>query len=190
MSDHINIPASAGGAAMEMDADFRDRVKRHVEASRDAGKAVHLNRVITTALHGFYGKAKARRFEFFSDEPAQGGGGDEAPRPLEYFLAGFGFCQQAQYAKYAALRDIDLTGLKIDIKGYVDQRGILGIADVAPGFRNIDYQVTIETGADLDAVRELVETVEHVCPAHATIKGGTTLNRTIVVNGTELTDAP
>jgi uncharacterized OsmC-like protein len=172
---------------MTIDRDFRERVKRHVKDSEDAGKAVHLNRVVTTAEHGFQGKAKARRFEFYSDEPEEGGGENEAPRPLEYFLAGFAFCQQAQYAKYAALRDIELTGLKIDVKGYVDQRGILGIEDVPPGFRNIDYTVHLESTATEDVVRDLVTTVEHVCPAHATIVGGTTLNRTIKLNGSVLT---
>lgn len=171
---------------MEIDDVFRERVKRYADESRDSSKAVHMNRVITTAERGFFGKAKARRFEFFSDEPREGGGEDSAPRPLEYFLAGFGFCQQAQYAKYAALRGIDLTGLKIDVKGYVDQRGILRIADVAPGFRSIDYTVNIETTAGQAAVTELVETVESVCPAHATIRAGTTLNRTIIVNGKHL----
>jgi uncharacterized OsmC-like protein len=172
---------------MTIDHSFRERVKQHVQESQDAGKAVHLNRVVTTGVSGFRGKAKARRFEFFADEPEEGGGDNEAPRPLEYFLAGFAFCQQAQYAKYAALRDIELTGLKIDVKGYVDQRGILGIADVSPGFRNIDYTVHLDSGADQETLRDLVETVEHVCPAHATIKDGTTLNRTIKVNGSVVT---
>ena len=171
---------------MKITEEFRERVRGHVRESRDSARAVHLNRVVTTAIDGFYGSAKARRFEFFSDEPAEGGGGNQAPRPLEYFLGGFAFCQQAQYAKYAAIRGIGLTGLKMDVKGYVDQRGILGMDDVAAGFRNIDYTVRIETTASADEIRDLVTTVEAVCPAHAAIRGGTPLSRTILVNGEEL----
>ena len=52
---------------MIIDAAFKKRVKRYQQESGDSTKAVHLNRVVTTAISGFYGRAKARRFEFFSD---------------------------------------------------------------------------------------------------------------------------
>ena len=71
----------------------------------------------------------------------------------------------------------------MDLKGYVDQRGILGMDDVAAGFRNIDYKVTTETAESPETIVDLVSTVEAVCPAHATIKGGTTLKRTLSANG-------
>lgn len=169
-----------------IDAEFKRRVKQYRQESSDSTHSVHLNRVVTTAISGFYGRAKTRRFEFFSDEPSEGGGENQAPRPLEYFLAGFAFCQQAQYTKYAALRDLDIASLKMDVKGYVDQRGILGMDDVAAGFRNIDYTVTIETAESPETITDLVTTVEAVCPAHAAIKGGTPLSLKLIVNGVEL----
>ena len=171
---------------MTIDADFKERVKQYQQESGNSTHSVHLNRVVTTAISGFYGRAKTRRFEFFSDEPSEGGGENQAPRPLEYFLAGFAFCQQAQYAKYAALRDLDIGSLKMDVKGYVDHRGILGMDNVAAGFRNIDYKVTMETTESPETIIDLVTTVEAVCPAHAAIKGGTPLNRTLIVNGAQL----
>ena len=171
---------------MKISSEFRDRVRRYRRESTDSTHSVHLNRVVTTAIDGFYGKAKARRFEFFSDEPSEGGGENQAPRPLEYFLAGFAFCQQAQYAKHAALRDLDISGLRMDVKGYVDQRGILGVDEVAAGFQRIDYTVSIETTETVQAIAELMTTVEAVCPAHAALKGSTPLNRALVVNGTRV----
>ena len=171
---------------MTIDADFKERVKQYQQESGNSTHSVHLNRVVTTAISGFYGRAKTRRFEFFSDEPNEGGGENQAPRPLEYFLAGFAFCQQAQYAKYAALRDLDIGSLKMDVKGYVDQRGILGMDNVAAGFLNIDYKVTMETTESPETIVDLVTTVEAVCPAHAAIKGGTPLSRTLIVNGVQL----
>lgn len=163
--------------------DFKERVRQYERDSRDSTKAVHLNRVVTTAIEGFHGRARTRGFEFFSDEPSEGGGENRAPRPLEYFLAGFAFCQQAQYVKYAAIRDLEITALKMDVKGYVDQRGILGADGVAAGFRNIAYTVRIETSETPETIGELVATVESVCPAHAALVGGTPLERTLVVNG-------
>jgi uncharacterized OsmC-like protein len=172
---------------MKIDSEFQERVKQHQGESRDSSRSVHLNRVVTTGIDGFYGKARARKFEFYSDEPSEGGGQNRAPRPLEYFLGGFAFCQQAQYAKHAALRGLDISGLTMDVKGYVDQRGVLGLDDVAAGFRNIDYTVKIQTSESNESIMDLVTTVESVCPAHAAIKGGTPLARTLIVNGEELT---
>ena len=44
---------------MNIDNTFRDRVKRYVEESKESEKAVHLNRVVTTAIEGFRGRARA-----------------------------------------------------------------------------------------------------------------------------------
>ena len=170
---------------MKMDREFRKRIAEYQEKSRQRDAAVHLNRVTVDAVEGFYARAKARGFEFCSDEPREGGGENKAPRPLEYFLGGFAFCQQAQYAKYAALRGLEITDLRIDVRGYVDQRGILGIEEVPPGFQRIDYVVKIESPEPPALILNLVTTVEAVCPAHAAIRGNTPLNRTLLVNGQE-----
>lgn len=171
------------GEGVKIDSEFRNLVKTHQEQAGSAEHSVHLNRVITTAIEGFKGQAKARRFVFFADEPVEGGGTNEAPRPLEYFLAGFAFCQQVQYVKHAALRNLDITGLRMDVKGYVDQRGVLGIEDVPAGFQRIDYKVQIESSEPVGSIVELADFVESICPAHAAIKGSAPLNRTLVVNG-------
>ena len=44
----------------------------------------------------------------------------------------------------------------------------------------------METSETPETVMDLVTTVEAVCPAHAAIKGGTPLNRTLIVNGAQL----
>ena len=171
---------------MKIDSDFREKVAAHHAEATQSSHSIHLNRVVTTVIDGFHGRAKARKFEFFSDEPPEGGGENHGPRPLEYFLAGFAFCQQVQYAKHAALRDIDITGLRMDVKGYVDQRGVLGIEGVPAGFERIDYRVEIETPESPVVILDLADFVESICPAHAAMKGATPLNRSLMVNGTEV----
>lgn len=169
-----------------LDEEFKKDVRDHYEDSKEEGKAIHVNRVTTEVIRGFYGKAETRGFEFFSDEPEVGGGKNKGPRPLEYFLAGFAFCQQVQYVKYAALRDLKIENVEMDVKGYVDQRGILDIGDVESGFKNIKYEVKLETDESIETVKNLVEKVEDVCPAHAALKKSTELRRKIIVNGEEI----
>ncbi len=179
MSDEDNSSQKKLGLTEE----FKDDIKEHYEESKDEGKAIHVNRISTEVMERFHSKAETRGFEFFSDEPEEGGGSNKAPRPLEYFLSGFAFCQQVQYVKYAALRDLDVKNVEMDVRGYVDQRGILDIGDIESGFKKIKYQVKIETSEDKSTIKDLVEKVEKVCPAHASIKDNTKLKRQLIING-------
>jgi len=168
---------------LKISQDFEKKVKgykRRVEMG--AHRPLHTNRVQTEILKNYYGRAKARNFEFFSDEP-ENGGENRAPRPLEYFLAGFAFCQQVQYAKYAALQGIDLSDLKIDVRGHVDARGIFEIGDVKPGFWDIKYVVKIKTSEDEDTIIDLIKKVERICPAHAALRSSLDLEREAIING-------
>lgn len=163
-----------------------EKVREQKKRAEERGKqAVSANRVKTEALEDFYGKAKARKFEFFSDEPEKGGK-NRAPRPLEYFLAGFAFCQQVQYSKYAALRGIELSDLEIDVRGYVDARGIFEIGNVKPGFKNIEYDLNIKSPENEDTIRNLIEKVENICPAHAALRNSGEINRDATLNGSTL----
>ena len=166
--------------------DFVERKKKYESEIHKEGKSVHTNRVQTEILEDHYGKARARNFEFFVDEPEVGGGKNRAPRPLEYFLAGFCFCQQVVYSDYIVFDDLNVNNLGIDVKGYVDQRGIFGIDDTEPGFKNLEYTVNIDADEDARTIIDLVDKVEHGCPAHASIRKPIEPSRKIVLNGEEI----
>ncbi len=174
------------GVYVEITDDFVKRKREYEKAIRKEEKSVHTNRVQTKILEDHYGKAKVRDFEFFVDEPEIGGGKNRAPRPLEYFLAGFCFCQQVVYSDYIVFDDLDVKDLSIDVRGFVDQRGIFGIDDVEPGFKNLKYSVNIEANEDPDTIRELVDKVEHGCPAHASIRKPIEPEGKIILNGEEI----
>jgi uncharacterized OsmC-like protein len=168
---------------MRITQNFEERLRKYIRrVESDPKFSIHTNRVQTEVIEDHYGLAKARGHVFYSDEP-ENGGKNRGPRPLEYFLAGFAFCQQVQYASYAALRRIDLKGLAIDVRGLVDQRGIFEIGGVEPGFKEIAYDVKIQTSENVDKIIDLVEKVEHVCPAHNALRKPVKLVRRIIVNG-------
>ena len=171
---------------MKITDDFVEKKKRYEKEIQKEGKSVHTNRVQTEILEDHYGKAKARNFEFYVDEPKIGGGKNRAPRPLEYFLAGFCFCQQVVYSDYIVFNDLDVKDLGINVRGYVDQRGIFGIDNTEPGFKNLKYEVNIDANEGADTILNLVDKVEHGCPAHASIRKSLEPKRKIVLNGEEI----
>ena len=175
---------------MVLDWELQDAVIDEITTLRDADRVpTGNNDVETELLENYYGRATARSFSFEADEPAtMAGGENRGPRPLEYFLAGFAFCQQVIYAKNALATGIEFTDLSMEVHGDVDPRGVLGVQGASPGFVDDELQYTtyIESPASESEVRELVELAERHCPAHASLRGGMDFDRTIVHNGEPL----
>jgi len=175
---------------MVLDWDLQDAVVAEIETLRDADRVpVGNNDVETELVENFHGRATAREFSFGSDEPAtMAGGENRGPRPLEYFLAGFAFCQQVIYAKNALATGIEFTDLSIEVHGDVDPRGVLGVGGADPGFVDdeLRYTTRIESPASRGEVRELVDLAEHHCPAHASLRDAMDLQGDVVLNGDPL----
>lgn len=172
---------------MVLDWDLQDAVIDEITTLQEADRVPVGNNDVRTALvENFHGEAAARDFSFVSDEPAtMAGGQDRGPRPLEYFLAGFAFCQQVIYAKNALATGIEFTDLSLEVHGDVDPRGVLGVEGASPGFVDdeIRYTTRIESPAHEEEVRELVDLAERHCPAHAALRGDIEFDRELVVNG-------
>lgn len=175
---------------MVLDWELQDAVIDEIATLRDATRvSVGNNDVETELVENYHGRANARQFTFESDEPGtMAGGENRGPRPLEYFLAGFAFCQQVIYAKNALATGIEVADLSLEVHGDVDPRGVLGVADADPGFVDdeIRYTTYIESPASEAEVRELVDLAEHHCPAHASLRDSMNFDRTIVLNGESL----
>jgi len=169
-----------------LDWDLQEAVWEEFELLADADDdsvPIGENRVETELVENYHGRGSAREFSFESDEPASmAGGEDRGPRPLEYFLAGFAFCQQVVLAKHALATGIELDDVNVEVEGDVDPRGVLGVGDVDPGFEGALQQVTrVESPATPEEVRDVVETAENHCPAHASL--AVPVERDLYLNG-------
>jgi uncharacterized OsmC-like protein len=175
---------------MVVDWNLQEDVWNEIETLRGADRVpVGENEVTAELVENFHGRAEAREFDFASDEPGtMAGGQNRGPRPLEYFLAGFAFCQQVIFAKNSLATGIEIDDLEIDVSGDVDPRGVLGVEGARPGFVDdeISYTTRIESPAHRDEVQELVELAERHCPAHAALRKPMEFDRDVVVNGEPL----
>jgi uncharacterized OsmC-like protein len=101
------------------------------------------------------GQRLERRYVIDADEPPLILGGDTAPTPQQLLLACIGSCLTAVYAVQATLVGIELRSLEVELRGTLDVRGLLGLAEVPPGFREVDVRVFVDAAASPEQIRVL-----------------------------------
>ncbi|AZZ80230.1 OsmC family protein [Gordonia alkanivorans] len=118
----------------------------------------------------FASEARVRNFSpVASDEPAALGGGDTAPNPVEQLLGALGNCLAVGYAANATVAGVELKDLRIDLKGDIDLRVFLGLADGHAGFNSITANVTIDSDAPREKLDELHAKVQASSPVGHTL---------------------
>lgn len=121
------------------------------------------------------------------DEPPELGGQDSAPNPVELVLAALGTCQEIMYSAYAAVMDIPLDSVQVNARGYLNLQGLFGLDEsVPPGYKRITFETEIESSADDDSLRKLIETVEKCCPVLDILARPQLVTGTAKVNGRPL----
>lgn len=149
-----------------------------IKENPNAARAIF--RANTELVNDVKCKVNVRNFDpIFIDEPAELGGQDSAVNPVEMVLGALGACQEIMYSAYASVMGIQLDAVKVELKGRIDLRGLFGIDESVPsGFTKISYETTIESPADPEQIKKLMEVVESHCPVLDT------LTRSIEVTGT------
>lgn len=104
-----------------------------------------------------------------SDEPVALGGGDTAPNPVEQLLGALGNCLAVGYAANATLAGVEITSLRIDLKGDLDLHVFLGLAEGHAGFESIRASVRLESPASREALEAL----------HAKVLGSSPVGHTL-----------
>jgi len=133
----------------------------------------------TELVDGVKCSAKVRNFPAMTvDEPPELGGTDSAMNPVELILVALGTCQEIMYGACAALMDVPLKKVTIGVEGNLDLRGLFGMDESIPaGYSSISFETIIDSDADEDTLKKLVDFVEAHCPVFDT------LARSIAVSG-------
>ncbi len=116
---------------------------------------------------GVLAKIAIRDFELISDEPSVLGGTNHGPNPVELVLGALAACQEIVISAYAAVLGINIDAVDVEVKGNLDLRGFLNIADVRPGYGNVEYSTTIRTSeTDQAKLQQLLHFAEKKCPVY------------------------
>ncbi|MFA9462520.1 OsmC family protein [Thiohalorhabdus sp. Cl-TMA] len=118
------------------------------------------------------------------DEPAALGGADSAPSPAELILGALGTCQEVMYATYAALLDIPLEAVSVEVHGTLNLQGLFALDEsVHPGYEHIRFETAIRSPADPESIRQLSRLVEAHCPVVDTLVRGVSVAGQVYLNG-------
>ena len=99
--------------------------------------------------------------------------------PLSYFVAGAASCFMTQYAKLAIAKNVPLTSLRAVARGHFDRR-------VGGAFKDIIYEIAIESPASADAISEIAREAELMWYAHNTLKNSVHMETNLTLNGERL----
>lgn len=105
-----------------------------------------------------------RGFEVRNDEPADLGGTDTGPNPVEAVLAALGSCQAIVYRAYANALGIRLDRVEVETRGHLDVRGFLGDATVPAGFERVSFATRVVSPEPRERIEKLAKLVEAHCP--------------------------
>lgn len=121
--------------------------------------------------NSFRVESDIRGHKVIIDQPTAGGGTDEGPTPLEYFLFSLAGCVATIGRIAAKQKKIDLRHFSVSVEGDYDPAGLLGKAtENRSGFQVV--RVTAEIDADLSASEKqaFLDEVCDRCPLHDNIK--------------------
>jgi putative redox protein len=128
------------------------------------------NHKITAQGTGVTTEISAGRHTFIIDEHANMGGKDSGPSPLEYLLGSLAGCEEVIAQLVAREKGIKLNGIRFEVEGTLDNKGLMGDPNVKPYFEKVRVRAIVDTPEDESRVKELQEAVDRRCPVFTLIK--------------------
>jgi uncharacterized OsmC-like protein len=103
-------------------------------------------------------------WKFTADVGTQQGGNNAGPGPGILERAALGSCLAIGYATWAALLEVPIAGLEVEVESDVDARGMFGTGDVPPGFSAIRYRVSITSPASREEILHVLDEADRHSP--------------------------
>lgn len=130
---------------------------------------------------GLQVETSIRSFKILMDEPAELGGTDMGPNPVEVLLAALGACQSIVAFAFAESHNIKIDGFYVKLEGDLDPDGFLGLSNARKGFQEIRYEIHFITKEPLSKIQQYVEFIERTCPVGDCLQNGVRLVKSNVI---------
>jgi|YelNatPaOPRAMG01_1025707.scaffolds.fasta_scaffold78009_2 uncharacterized OsmC-like protein len=110
-------------------------------------------------------QARARNHHMYIDEPAQAGGNDKGPTPVEYVLIGLGGCILFVGRLVANEMGLDLKSVKVTLSGTLNPAKFRGQpTNDRAGFKQIEVEIEADPNIPREKIEEWIKKVESRCP--------------------------
>lgn len=116
----------------------------------------------------------ARGFKIYMDEPADLGGDDRAPSPLEFILAAHGGCLNYMTFFIAKELGIDVRSATINVEAGLDPGKFAGTdRSVRAGYQAYKVSIKLDSDAAPEMIAKLCDEVKARCPVSDNITNAT-----------------
>lgn len=105
-----------------------------------------------------------KHWKFRVDIGKSEGGNDAGPGPGILERGALGSCLAIAYSQRAAVLDIPIEKIEVDVESDFDARGMLHLSDQPPGFDALRYKVYIESPAPEEEIMQMIEEADAHSP--------------------------
>jgi uncharacterized OsmC-like protein len=120
---------------------------------------------------------ETRGFKLIVDEPAELGGTNQAPNPVEYILAGYAGCINVVAHITAKELNIDPKDLQISIEGDLNPARLFGTSyEERAGYQNITVKLKTKNPIAEVVKNQWLREIENRCPVNDNLRNPTPIN--------------
>lgn len=105
-----------------------------------------------------------KHWKFKVDIGTSEGGNDEGPGPGILERGALGSCLAIGYSQRAAILEVPIDKIEVDVESDFDVRGMLYIDDRPPGFEALRYKVYIESPAPKEEIMQVINDTDTHSP--------------------------
>lgn len=134
-----------------------ERAARTVRQKPSVGQRVYVNTAVVE--NGLTCRVQEKHHVLTADLPPSMGGDDLGPSPSALLRGALSSCVAMGVKMWAARRDVAIDRVEVRVETNVDARGQFGVAeDVTPGFEGVRLHIRVESAAEENILREVIET--------------------------------
>lgn len=126
-----------------------------------------------------------KHWKFKVDIGTSEGGNDAGPGPGILERGALGSCLAIGYSQRAAVLEIPVDRIEVDVESDFDARGMLFVDDRPPGFDALRYKVYIESPASEEEIMQIIEEVDKHSPVLDDFRRAIPVEREVTIKSTE-----
>lgn len=157
-----------------------ERNKKAIELRPSAGQSTGKSTICVK--DGTTCKIECSGWSLTADIGTEAGGNNAGPGPGVLERAALGSCLAIGITQWAALMEVPIDKLEVEVETDFDACGMLGVDDQPPGFTSIRYKVNIKSTASEAEVKKAIEEAEKHSPVRDDFSRTVSIEREITIN--------
>lgn len=138
------------------------RNQKTVKLRPEKGKSTAVTKI--RLFNGTTCEVEHKHWKFKVDIGEAEGGNDAGPGPGILERGALGSCLAIAYSQHAAIMEVPIESIEVEVESDMDARGMLAVDDRAPGFKELRYTVYIESPAEEEEIMKVIDKADKHSP--------------------------